>query len=307
MRNPEQSMVGQYSVTTQRLSQLTDVNHFVNGEDLHVVEVVKGHNKKRNAVVSTQLLHEILENPAHIDKIVKTAKHTESVMLVNDDFLHNITQYGRYKNSFLRQFSDSPNNYDEGNMISSDYFNDIKSNKYHFIQYVENSHDKHIWQKGDGPIYMEPIILDSGYANINDDTYFLDDLVEHLSHRDDIAFLTHLGRWDKETVGLLKCPLKGNEKGIGGVIYDIEHHLEEGDATPAEKETISVVYYPKQEDSKKIIAWHEEIDGRTPENRKRNIYFLDLFIIKDMLGGQQFLQKPPELTEAELPKRKFKH
>ena len=307
MSNPEKSMVGQYSVTTQRLSQLTDVSHFVNGEDLHVVEVVKDHNKKRNAVVSTQLLHEILENPSHIDKIVKKAKHTESVMLVNDDFLDNLTQYGRYKHNFLRQFSATPNSYDEGNMISNDYFNDVKNSNYHFVQYVENSHHKHIWQKGDGTIYMEPVILDSGYAEINDVTYFLDDLVEHLSHRDDIAFITHLGRWDKQDTTLLHCPLQGHEKGIGRVIYDIEHHLEEGDSDPAEKETISVVFYPKQEDIKKIVAWNEEIDGRTPENVKRKLFFLDRFIIRDMLGGQAFLQRPPEVEEDNLPKRKFKH
>lgn len=307
MSNPEKSIINNYSVTTQKLSQLTDVTHFVNGENLYLVEVVKDRNKKRSAVVTNEVLREILGNPANMHNIIKESDTNLHIMLVKEDFLENLTSLGRYKHTLVYQVGNNNTQYNEGDSLSQDYFNDANKEGYKFIQSVANTHHKHIYKTGDGKIYMEPIVLDSGYSNINDTTYFLDDFVEHLSKRDDIAFLTYLGRWDKHKPTLLKCPLKGDEKDIGGVIYDIEHHLEEGESQPSEKETITVVYYPKQDDIKKILAWNDDIDGRKKENLKRKMYFLDVYITKDLLGGQQFVQNPPELEEVDLPKRKFKH
>lgn len=291
-----------YLIKSVLLSDRIDVSHFNHGNELHIVEV-SNKNTKKSQVVTSQILEYILINPQDFDNIIKNSFEQQPIYLVKTGFLEDLSKYG-LRNSYLRKLENQNNNqYDE--MISKSILADSTDAQFEFIQLVPNFHQKQVWKNTKGNIYIEPFILNK-YAQLENETYFLDDLVEHLSHRDDIAFMTYMGRWDREQSTILYGPLSGNEKGIGGVISDIEHHLEEGESEPLEKECINLIYYPKNEQINQILNWNPNVDGRSPENMKKQTYNIERYIVKDILGGQKFLQNPPEI-EIETPKRKFKH
>lgn len=291
-----------YDITIAKLSAYTDVTRFKNAEDLHIVEVKNG-SIIFTHVLTSNMMEKVLQHPEYIKNYNNLTINPNYVCLMRKDFIHNLEKYGRLNTSNIEGLKDIPR-WNDHVYQAPDIFAKVGDANYEFVQYVPNEHFKYSWRTSDGQLHMEPFILDDGYANINNEVYHLDDMVEYLSHRDDVAFLTYMGRWSDKPSTLLHCPLKGDEASIGGVISDIEYHLEDGEERPSATETINVLYYPDQGAIEKIIKWSQGVDGRSIESRKTEMYVIDRFVLQELLDCKQFLQYTPE---PEIVVRKFKH
>lgn len=238
------------------------------------------------------------KNPTH-DKL--------NFFLVHKDFIPSIEKY-----SFLNSniFSNTIKNFvHPRDLISHNFMQDILDPNYALVQKIENSESLYVFKTLDGTLHSEPFLLFSHIRSQLDDSYlFLDDFVEELSHRNDVAFLTYGGRFnsyeDKDSA-VLFAPLQGNEENIGGIIHDIEHHLEEGEEKPEEQETIYLIYYPKKEEIEFLMNWNLQVDRNSIDYKKKQIFFVERHIVRNILGGEKFLKNP--YIEELVIVRKFKH
>jgi hypothetical protein len=229
----------------------------------------------------------------------------DSKKLIKKDMLNLIEKYGFYQLSYLYELDKKTEAPQRDKMFSINIEKDLTNPDFELIKMVRNVNFKFAWINLDGELKCEPFILDGcAKAQLHNNKYHIDDLAEHLSHRDDIAFITYTGRWDRNKSTLLKAPLNGNEDSIGGIISEMEHHLEEGESAPAESEEMTIVYYPGKDNIKKLIEFDSRIESKLPENKINQNYFVERYILNEVLGAKKFLIEPPEV---EVKVRKFKH
>lgn len=152
--------------------------------------------------------------------------------------------------------------------------------------------DPMVLRDAQGVLYVEPYKMNYHEGKLNDARYYLDDFAEYLSTRDDVGFLTYQNSYEEGTV--LNAPLSGSEPGIGRIISDIHHHLEEGEDMPQEREEINLVYYPPQHLVEELMNWKRQ-EGK--------IYTVEEYILKEHLGGDKFLKVPDPAPAV----RKFKN
>lgn len=229
----------------------------------------------------------------------------DSLLLIKKDILNLIEKYGFYQLSYLYELDNKTEAPKRDKMFSTSIEKDLNNPDFELVKMVKNVNFKFAWMNLDGELKCEPFILSGcAKAELHNDKYHIDELAEYFSHREDIAFITYTGRWDREKSTLLKAPLTGNEESIGGIISEMEHHLEEGESAPAESEEMTIVYYPNKENIKKLIEFDSKIEGRLEENKITKNYFVERYIINEVLGAKQFLIEPPEV---EVKVRKFKH
>ena len=290
-----------YEIEHRPLSDFTSVKNFTDGEDLHVISFKttvqkSGFYSYTTASQAEKIIHkfhldELIANPEKEETINKSYKNENPIWLVKKDFLNEITEFGR--NTNLHQVLNIKKN-DINQFISKDVLKDASNKDYQFVEFVKNENSIYAWRDSENNIYMEPMIFNYISANLENETYDLDSLVEHLLKRDDIAFLTNS---ESRNVKLLKCPMEinGNEKEIGNIIDDIPGY----NASDERNETICIVYYPKTKDADKIINWK-----RSKESQE--IWNIDNFIIREVLGCKAFLNKKAVPEEEQVPKRKFK-
>lgn len=227
----------------------------------------------------------------------------DSLLLIKNEYLHLIPQYGFYQLEYLYELNREEPAPKREDMFSKNLEKDLFNEEYTLVKMIKNPHGKFAWQNLEGEFFCEPFVLDgSPISQINDAKYHLDEFAESLSKRDDVAFITYTGRWNREKSTMLGCPLTGNEPGIGGVISEMEHHLEEGESKPEEKEDIQ--YFPNKDNIEYLLKFDSQVEGRLPENAKLKNYFVERYIINEILGGKSFLIEPPEV---EVKVRKFKH
>jgi hypothetical protein len=261
---------------------------------LFVVEYYLSSNqaKKTTIIANQDTLDTLKEGGTDINE--------HHYMLVKSSTLDMIKKYGKLpflaaldKQSTVKEFSKNP-------------VEDINNNEFEIIELVENPNHKLAWKDKSLTLHCEPFIL-TGHimSELDDAHYYLDDFAEALSKRSDVAFIIYTERWSEREEGLLFAPLRGDEKGIGGVINEISHHLEDGDAEPEEKEEINLVFYPNSNNLEQVLFFDCDKEGRLPENKNRKVYYVERFIVRDILGGAEFYIEPekPEVT----PQRKFKH
>lgn len=180
--------------------------------------------------------------------------------------------------------------------VSKEFFTDGASADFEFIQFIHNDKGNRLWRDSAGKLYSEPFIFNYIGASLDNGTYHLDELIEHLMKRDDIAFITESEGYSRYKSTLLRGPLTGKEEGVNKIISDIPgYNRDEG-----RDETICVVYYPKQEDLMKILQWDEK------KEKSKEIWSLEQFIVRKILGAEAYLKKPVVEQEPEIPKRKFK-
>ena len=229
----------------------------------------------------------------------------DSVWLIKNEYLDIVPQYGFYQMEYLYALNKEDTPPKRDNMFSKNFEQDLTNEEYSLIKMIKNPHSKIAFMNLDGEIFCEPFIIDgSPICQLNDAKYHLDELAENLSHRNDVAFITYTGRWNKEKSSLLGGPLTGNEPGIGGIISNMKHHLEEGEAQPAEKEEMTVLYFPNQTNVEYLLKFDSGVEGKSPENVKAKNYFVERYILNEILEAKQFLINPPEV---EVKVRKFKH
>lgn len=246
--------------------------------------------------------HSFIGNQEMLDtlKSGQTEINQQKYLLAKESTLVMIEKYGKLP--YLAQL-DKQSTVKE---ISKNPLTDLQNNEFVIIELIENPNHKLAWKDKKAKLHCEPFILTSHIMSELDDAhYHLDELTQMLSLRSDVAFITYTARWAEKESSLLFGPLLGNEEGIGGIINDINHHLEEGDSEPEEKEEINLVFYPTSKNMEQVLFFDSQIDGRKPENLKRKVLFVERLIVRDILGGAKFYIEPPQ--PEEIPKRKFKH
>lgn len=305
VKNTAYTVSSKYDIEFEKLSDLTEIKNFKDGEDLYVINLdsktittgvfEKTSTDNFNNVIDKDLLDKIIENPEKIEEFRMNFTPQQPVYLVKKEFLPLFVEYGtRNVGQLLDNETKDLHIY---SFISHDIIADSNNEEYMFIQYIKSQNHDQTYIDNTGKKYMEPYILDYCMANLSNGDYDLDDLVEHLSQRDDIAFVIEGKKYHEHL--LLKAPLNGNEKGIDKIIEDIPHY----NADEERNECITIVYYPKDEHIDKILNWNQ----KDPENDKKGIYSIQSFIVKEILGGIKFAKNLPEpVKEESIPKRKFK-
>jgi hypothetical protein len=303
MQQINETTVNGFCIRYAPLSSFVDVSKFIDGDKFFMVEV-KNEHELRSHICVQKNLDKLLQEPQSIKGKLNTIETDHYIWLVKNEFLDSLTKYGWHLARYLRELEGVPKK-DPLEDISKDNFKDFSSPEYQFVQCIPNEHNKQTFMNSKGEYFMTPFSLDYNEADLHDETYLIDDFVEHLSHRDDVAFLANMDRWANKPAKIFHCPLKGDEEDIDGIISDYEHHLEDGETKTAETEKFDLVYYPKKEDIEKILKWSQRVEPYTPEGRKWETYNIYRYIAQDILGGKQFFKYPPQ-DEVEPPKRKFK-
>lgn len=291
-----------YEIESRPLSELVDTTHFKNGENLHLISyknetnvsgfINKNNIQKVERVISKDSLEKICANPADFSNIVKN--DDSYIYYMGKDYLSYVAIYGENEN-FTRLMGVEYRPMDS--FIKKECFSNQNNDLYEFIQFVPNENHMRVWCNSNGELTTQPIIFDYIGANLDNENYYLDELVEYLMTRDDVAFITDTNSWSSNRSNFLKCPLKGDEKGIEGIISDIPgYNAEEG-----RDETITLVYYPKAEDISKIMNWKRDENDKTAR-----IWNQENYIVRDILGCDKFSKKPVIVEEPAVPKRKFK-
>lgn len=222
--------------------------------------------------------------------------------LVKKEFLEYVEKYGLLNDHILNP---DKKEFNVSTFFSKNIKEDINNDNFFIVKEIKNEHGIFAYSTEGNSICMGPVFLVEYYmTGIDDVNYKLDEFLENLSQRSDISLLCNMGRWEKDPVKPLTCPLKGNEPGVGKIIYDIEHHLEGNESSPAEKETFSLIFYPNEEQKKSILEFNiRDKDTRQPYI-DRGIFNVEKYIVQDILGGEAFLNRP---FIEEVPKRKFKN
>ena len=219
--------------------------------------------------------HSFIGNQEMLDtlKSGQTEINQQKYLLAKESTLVMIEKYGKLP--YLAQL-DKQSTVKE---ISKNPLTDLQNNEFVIIELIENPNHKLAWKDKKAKLHCEPFILTSHIMSELDDAhYHLDELTQMLSLRSDVAFITYTARWAEKESSLLFGPLLGNEEGIGGIINDINHHLEEGDSEPEEKEEINLVFYPTSKNMEQVLFFDSQIDGRKPENLKRKVLFVERLI-----------------------------
>ncbi len=285
-----------YSAEAFALSEVTNVSHFKNGKDLLVVsfvdkEKVKGYLNRETvksfqAITTKDKFKEFEEKP----ESAKPDSGKSSVYFVKKDFLPYFKECGQWGQlaKINKQKEQNLNDFQV-----KDVFSQAKSEDCEFIEFVGKPGDHQVWKDGNGNLYMAPFVMDYIQANLDNGNYHLDELVEHLMSRDDVGFIVEK-KWRESDI--LRCPLNGNEDGVSKIINDIPSY----NAEDGRDETITLVYYPKNEDVEKIMNWEEDKVNH-PE-----IWNVENFIVRVILDCEKFRVKPVAPVEPVVPKRKFK-
>lgn len=283
-----------YEMDSVPLSTLTNVSNFKNGDDLLAFYLsnktcISGVFSKETTVnqegiITKQKYQELIENPHDVNLM----KNTTGVYFVNKDYLKYLSKYGQYGSlaKLENQKECSMNDF-----FNEKPFSDGEKEENEFIEYIKNKKGQVCIKNSDGQYFMSPFILNYIGADLDNKNYHLDEMVEYLIQRDDLAFIIE-NNYDKK---LIKCPIVGAVDGLDKIIADIPYYNAEDDCS----ETINLVYYPKSEEVQKIMNW--ELEKNNPE-----IWNVDNYIVRVILGCEKFRVNPIVEEQKEVPKRKFK-
>lgn len=295
-----------YTLDFEPLFKLTNISHFTDAKDLYAVslkvkeETTGSFTKKTTStwskVINKEHLEALIKEPFNYVDLEDLYRLPHSYALVTNEYIDNFVKFSGYGNQ-LTELADLPE-FNVEKHVSSDFLNKIDDPKFKLIEYNYTRNTSHYLIDTEGNKYLQPRVLGYIGANLNNEKYDLDLLVEHLSKRDDITFILSDARsYSKDRIQILAAPFDENAPGIDKIITDIPHY----NATEEQTESIEIIYRPKAQDVQKILDW--EVD----KSDRRDIWSIDDFIVKDILEGQQFCkQQPIPVEEPETPKRKFK-
>jgi hypothetical protein len=295
-----------------KISDHFDLSQLGNNQNIsyYAIEYIQNNQKVLSTFWNQYELEYFLQ---HQKQLLKNSNQEKSMndhpifLLVHKDFIPAMEKYS-VLNSHI--FANTIKNFVQPReLISHNFMQDILDPNYTLVQKIENSESIYVFKTLDGILHSEPFLLFSHIrSQLDDANFFLDDFVEELSHRNDVAFLTYSGRFNHyngKQATVLFTPLHGDEENIGGIIHDIEHHLEEGEEKPEEQETIYLIYYPKKEEIESLVNWDLHVDRNSFDYKKKQIFFVERHIVRNILGGEKFLKHP--YIEEPVIVRKFKH
>ena len=286
------------NIKYELLSKYRNINNFDGKSPLYIV-TEDTNEKVSHSILTEESLNHLLEHgkPKPYDS------NDFVYFLIKKDGLDHLKKYGWHNSQFLSSLNKVPDKNKTEFMKRE--IEDIKSNDNYVVVESKYSDWGTIWKSEDGNYHLEPLCLSWYNVSISNKKYYLDELVEHLSVKENLAFITKVNSWPRGQEGLIYTPIKGDEKDIGTVIHDIEHHLEEGDEYPIdETESVSVIYFP---DHKNVELIKELVDlSRNSErlDRKNKIFNVQEHVMINILEGKKFLKIP---ENKEVNKRKFKN
>lgn len=292
-----------YQLKTIPLKDKVDVSAFIGAEDMSIYafenktiisgDFTKEETSKNYGIANADFISAIKKHPHLYQKLVKSNSNsnTDPIYLMKKEFKYYYKEYGLYGN--LSDLTSKPKK-EMDEFTSKNQYQDCDNSQYEFLQFVKNENHLRVWRDSKNELYIEPFVLNYIGANLDNGTYHLEELIEHLMQRDDVSFITNSERNYANNSKLLKCPLVGNEDGIDRIIADIPgYNSEEG-----RDETICVVYYPNTEAIDKLMNW------KSDTNQK--IWNIENYIVRVLLDGDKFSKQPAIVEEPVVPKRKFK-
>ncbi len=241
-------------------------------------------------------------------KIISQEK--EDFFVLHKSFLELLSQYSSYDVEASEENIKMREKIRAASLIGSEQNLITRLKNYEFLLVKRHKvTDMQLYEDVNGKLYCSPITLEHNRANLHDGNYFIDDFLEKLSKRDDVALCSFDHSNNQST--FIKCPLVEDSsvsKLLGKVIYDIEHHLEENEEAPIEKEGFTIKYYPQQDEIKKIKDFYHSFHHINEERMlyyKEKIYNIQEFIVRKILCGDEFYKHHPK--EEIIIKRKFKN
>lgn len=286
-------------ITYEKLDKYISTEHFTDKDALYLI------NKDNNLKIITE---SSLENFLKTGK-EKAYQHDDSAYFaIKKEGLDFLKRYGWMISEWLLKMDGNNENKSmtRSNFLKGLTKKDLLSDNKDFV-IVETKYNDWgtIWKTNEGDYYLEPLNLTWINANLSNKNYYLDELVEHLSQQDNVAFVTHLDRWDKNDSKLLFTPLTGNEEGIGTIIFDIEHNLEEGDEYPTDETETATLYYFPDHDNKELIQNLVNIaNDRDLLDKSNKVFNVATHVLQNILGAKAFLKVP---ENSAVNKRKFKN
>lgn len=290
-----------YELEYDLLSSYVNTKNLNDADALYIVQLIVNEettgsfNKKTSKVwsdiITEKHYNELLAAPHDYENIAKNNRIAHPIALIKPQYLDFFVKYGSYGELSKLEHIENLNRAD---YISTNPFQDIVKPEFTVFQYLNNHNLSYYMKDIYGKNYITPIILDYTDGSLDNSTFELDGLVEHLSTRKDVAFLLE-NNYSKEP-SILYGPLKGDEKGLNRIIQDIPSYNADEDRT----ESIAIVYYPQEKDVERLLNWNSKEDPN-------KFWSVKQFIISEVLEGKQFskIQVVPE-AEPETPKRKFK-
>lgn len=278
-----------YEMEYEKLSNLINTENFIE-KDLFVVS-----KEKNNYILNKEQLNKFLEN----------GKLSEQKYFVAKNEMENyIKEIGFMKTPWLANENKKFKNLSIKDFISKDWLNDLKNNKNEFIVLEKQEFNQlgYVFKKNNGDFLIEPIVFDWIRGNLHDGKFKLDEMIEFVSKRDDVSFLIQENY--NSSFELIKCPLKGDEKNMGKIIFDITHHLEDGESLPEENETATIIYYPNHDNQTLIKEIINLGVGDNYVDKNKKIFSVHENLLLNLFNCEQFLKNP---IIENLIKRKFKN
>ena len=286
------------------LKELIKVDKFINGNDFYVISFqqtteVTGNKEqikieKYQKIITKDILEKIQQNPTNFNSIIQSSSNENPIGLYKKEFRNLFSQYGIDKN--LQHLSENKD-ITTKDFMAENCFDEIKNQKYELLQFIKTGNKSYnrIYQDNKGSLIIEPIILSYIHGNIDNGEYHLDELVEYLSTRKDVSFISSEEKYPRKEI-ILYCPLNGKEKGINNIIADIPGY----NAEPGRDETINLVYYPTPDVIENLMTWEYD------KTKHSKIFDLENYIVREILDCDKFSKNPIIVEETAIPKRKFK-
>ena len=288
-----------YQINILPLSDFCNVDNFVNGSDLSLINVVHtqvktGHLNStktftNSSAIPNDIINQILENP-ELSSVKIRSTSDNSIMFVRKDYKTYFAKYG-HTNNMLREthLNFIPRElFGVDNIMTCAIEMKASDNKnYEFLQ-AATSPVGHLTIITDsmGQDYTSPIYFGLCECMTNGE-YHLDELVDYLSTRSDIVF--KISDYGLNTH--LQCPLTGNEEDIDEIISNIPHYNADEENT----EEINFYFQPDHDTIQKLKSY----DGT-------KYYSVQKYIASEILPLNQFKVIKNQVAEKQ-KKRKYKN
>lgn len=309
----QQVITNNYEVEVQKLGEVMEVGVFeTDNEAMELVAVgirnrrettglnASSHESYWSAIMEKWVADKICAKPEDYETILnQEIQHDQTSVynMLSYETLSNLRQYGRIEQLYKFDGKEIKYASDEEKCDMLELVRTPNHNGHALCRFVRNRQLHHVWQTAAGQYVANPFLLDYIEANLDNGTYHLDELTEHLSHLDNVAFIANERQYSSYDAVLLKAPLKGNEKHINSIIHDIPSY----NADDERNESITVVYYPTQEEIEVIMNWQQDKNDKA----RRNMYNVSRYIVQEILGGKNYLKHPAPEVEQTVTRRKF--
>ena len=288
-----------FALNFVKLADLVDVSKFKDGDQQYILsftdkEVIKGSVNKETVATHEQIvlgteLAEIQKNLSlfSYDKNLRGGTgwpepKTDFIFLLTEGGLSYYKEHGPEN-----QFTDRGDARTFHSFVSANLLKDYQKEGSVFVQKLTHSSGLDYLADQQGNLYLRPMYFSYIEGNVDNGTYLLNEFAEHLLSHHDVAFFKDSRRQER-----VYSRTKPSEKELSGIVKSIPYYNEE----PGRDEFIEFIYYPSNEAITKILA----------SDCKDAYWHLRKFVVDEVLGGKQFLVKPPEEEKTNEVRRKFR-